>query len=584
MKETSIIAVCATSNKTQSFNMTSRTKIYCFGFLMAFLGIAAFGADTNLALIPLPQHVQRMEGTFTLTPDTCIYADRASRDTAQFLAQRLRRATGYPLKVHSGTSSVPQNAILLTTKDANTNLGDEGYNLTVNPSGVVIRASTQAGVFYGGETLMQLLPPEIFSTNPVANVAWETPCVQIEDWPRFQWRGLMLDVSRHFTGTHDVEALIDEMSYYKLNRFHWHLVDDDGWRLQVPKYPKLTEIGAWRDHALLDRTVDEQTKSTVHAPWMAPSPDKFGPDGRYGGYYTEKDVREVVAYAAQRHIMVVPEIEMPGHSGAALASYPELRSSPEPYVMEKPGDFQGGVMNVANLQTYVFYQNVLKEVFRLFPSPYIHIGGDEVPAGAWDSNAACQAMMKEHGFTNDYQLQSYFIQQMEKFINAHNKTLIGWSEILKGGLAKNAVVMDWIGGGKLAAEAGHNAVMTPCAPVDYCYFDHYQSSNHRTEPQAFGGYLPLARVYSFEPIPADLSPALQFHILGPQGNLWTEMIASFPHVQYMIFPRACAMAEVGWSAKDARDWPDFQNRLAVDEERLDLLGVNYRHESGAVKP
>jgi hexosaminidase len=558
--------------------MNSAAKILFPGFLAAFLGVTALGANAGeLALIPLPQKVQQTEGTFTLTPDTCIYTDRASRDSAEFLAQRLRTATGYPLKIHHWTSSnVPQNGIFLTTQDAKTDLGDEGYDLTVDSQGIVIRAPAQAGLFYGGETFMQLLPPAIFSTNQIAGTTWEAPCVQIEDWPRFKWRGLMLDVSRHFYSKTDVEALIDEMSLYKLNRFHWHLVDDDGWRLQVKKYPKLTEIGAWRDHALLDRTVNEETKQTAHLTWMEPSPDKFGPDGRYGGYYTEKDVREVVAYAAQRHIMVIPEIEMPGHSGAAVASYPELGCSSEPYVMEKAG--QLGVLNVASPQTYAFYESVLKEVFNLFPAPYVHIGGDEVPEGAWDGNAACRALMKEQGFTNDFQLQSYFIQRMEKFINANNKTLIGWSEILKGGLATNAVVMDWIGGGKEAVEAGHDAVMTPCAPTDYCYFDHYQSMDHHAEPQAIGGFLPLKTVYSFEPIPANLSPALQSHILGPQGNLWTEWIASFPHAQYMIFPRACAMAEVGWSSRDARDWQDFQRRLAADKMRLDALGVNYRHE------
>jgi hexosaminidase len=394
--------------------MNCSAKALFSGFLIAVLTPTAVGANVKeLALIPRPQKGQQMEGAFTLTPNTCIYTDRASQATAQFLAQRLRPATDYPLKVHCRIfPGEPQYGIFLTTKDANTNLGEEGYELTVSSNRVVIRAPAQEGLFYGGETLMQLLPPAIFSKNQMPKVTWVAPCVRIQDWPRFKWRGLMLDVSRHFYGKKDVEALIDEMSFYKLNRFHWHLVDDDGWRLQVKKYPRLTEIGAWREHAVLERTLNAETKSTAHVGWMLPNLDKFDSNGRYGGYYTQKEIREIVAYAAQRHILVIPEIEMPGHSGAALAAYPELGCSLEQYVIAKSGSFQGGVMNVANPKTYTFCGNVLNEVFRLFPGPYIHIGGDEVPAGAWDDNTACQALMKEKDFTNDYQLQSYFIQRV----------------------------------------------------------------------------------------------------------------------------------------------------------------------------
>ncbi|MGH8024413.1 MAG: family 20 glycosylhydrolase, partial [Limisphaerales bacterium] len=439
---------------------------------------------------------------------------------------------------------------------------------------VVIRAPSQAGLFYGGETLMQLLPPRVFSTNAVA-MNWQAPCVRIEDWPRFPWRGLMLDVSRHFYNKSEVEAILDEMALYKLNRFHWHLVDDDGWRLEVPQYPRLTQIGAWRNSPVLQRTRRKHPDKTAHPAWTAPSPDKFGPDGRYGGFYTPQDIREVVAYAAARHIMVVPEIEMPGHSGEALAAYPQLGCSGKPYEVERPGPFQVGVLDPANPQVFTFLDNVLDEVFQLFPGPYVHIGGDEVPKGAWDKYADCRALMRREGLQNEGQLQTWFTKKMVKFISAHGKIPIAWSEAMRGGLTTNLVVMDWIGGGKKAAELGHDAIMTPTA---YCYFDHYQSTNHLTEPRAIGGYLPLSTVYSFEPIPDGLSAPLQSHILGPQGNLWTEYVASLPHAKYMIFPRACAMAEVGWSAKDARNWDGFQRRLSVDERRLQELGVNYRRE------
>ncbi|HUA65857.1 MAG TPA: family 20 glycosylhydrolase [Alphaproteobacteria bacterium] len=553
-----------------------------FGFVVALSTVAAFGAGTNqLALIPLPQSVQQMDGTFTLDAQTRIYADGPSRKTADFVAERLRKSTGFPLKVHwKMFGGTPRNAILFTTKKAKPAVGAEGYDLTVSRNGVVVRAPSQAGEFYGGETLMQLLPPEIFSTNVVAR-DWQVPCVQIEDWPRFPWRGLMLDVSRHFYNKSEVETVLDEMALYKLNRFHWHLVDDDGWRLEVPQYPKLTEIGAWRKDIVLQRTHRTENEKTAHPAWTAATPDKFRADGSYGGFYTPDDVREVVAYAAQRHIMVVPEIEMPGHCGEVLASYPELGCSGKPYEVEKPGPFHVGVLDPANPQVFTFLDTVLDEVFQLFPGPYVHIGGDEVPRGAWDPYTDCQALMHREGLADEAQLQTWFTKQIVAYVSAHGKTPIGWSEAIRGGITTNLVVMDWVGGGKRAAQEGHDAVMTPSSPVDYAYFDHYQSTNHLTEPRAIHGFLPLSRVYSFEPVPTNLPAPLQSHILGPQGNLWTEYVFSLPHVQYMVFPRACAMAEVGWSAKDARDWDDFQWRLAVDEKRLDELGVNYRREAPA---
>ncbi|HEX3625338.1 MAG TPA: beta-N-acetylhexosaminidase [Verrucomicrobiae bacterium] len=512
-------------------------SIWKIGLLLALLfpGARIFAAGTsNLALVPLQQHIQQMDGSFTLTPQTRICADRASRQTAAFFAERLRQSTGDPLKAHRQFSSAPaQNSILFTTKDANTNVGSEGYELEVTTNAIVIRAPAQAGLFYGGQTLMQLVLHE--------PGAWQAPCVKITDWPRFPWRGFMLDVSRHFFNKSEVETILDEMAQYKLNRFHWHLVDDQGWRIEVKKYPRLTEIGAWRRH---DQIEPSETN--------APSADKFGPDGRYGGFYTQHDIREIVAYAAVRHIMVVPEIEMPGHSEAALTAYPQFSCFGGPYTTDANLSIHDSIYDPSNAGTFAFLQNVLTEVFKLFPAPYVHIGGDEVRKDYWDRSAACLALMKREGFANEDELQSYFIKRMEKFVDAHGKILVGWSEILKGGLATNAVVMDWIGGGKQAAESGHDAVMTP---IDYCYLDHYH------KPGAPDIYTPMQKVYSFDPVPADLPAPLQSHILGTEGVLWTEYIASFPQAQRVVFPRECAIAEIAWSAKEERNWADFQRRI-----------------------
>jgi hexosaminidase len=526
---------------------------------------ATFAASTNtLAIIPQPQTTELGEGTFQLTPDTRVYADFSSRATERFLTDGLRPSTGYPLKTgtkYFGGAAVP-GGILLTTRNADTNLGPEGYELTVASNSVVIRAPTQAGLFYGVQTLFQLLPPEIFSSSVASNVAWQIPCVQIKDWPRFKWRGLMLDVARHFFTKSEVKTLLDVMASQKLNVFHWHLTDDQGWRIEIKKYPELTDTGAWR--AGVGFKLDP--KSTTN----------YDAAGRYGGFYTQDDIREVVAYAAARHIMVVPEIEMPGHSMAALAAYPEFSANDGIKIPTNDNGVLNGDYNPANPATFTFLEDVLTEVFQLFPSQYVHIGGDEVPADAWKNNAACQALMKQEGLKNGAELQSWFTRRIEKFVSDHGRTLIGWSEIMNGGIAQHAVVMDWIGGATEAAKAGHDVVMSPS---HYAYFDFYQTPNFAHEPPAqnWAGPLPLNKVYSFEPVPADLDPSLQSHILGAQGNLWSEKIPNLKHAEYMIFPRECAIAEITWSSKSSRDWDDFMRRLQVQVQRFDELNVNYRH-------
>jgi len=539
------------------------------GSILLFLGATALAADTNLpAIIPLPQQMELRAGVFRLAPDTKIVANFASRQTARQFAAQLRESTGYPLKVSAkwGANRAVPDAILFTTGNVKTNLGAEGYELTVATHSVVVRAPTQAGLFYGAQTLLQLLPPEIFATNTVTSADWQMPCVQIEDWPRFKWRGLMLDVSRHFFTKSEVETILNAMALHKLNMFHWHLTDDQGWRIEIKKYPRLTQISAWR--AGVGFGLDPASTTA------------YGPDGRYGGFYTQADIRDVVKYASARHITIVPEIEMPSHAMAALAAYPQLNSTRGPFTVPLQAGDLHGTYNPANDETFKFLDTVLAEVFQLFPGKYVHIGGDEVPKDAWKNNPSCQALMQREGLKNKEELQSWFTKRIEKYVNANGKTLIGWSEILQGGLAQNAVLMDWKGGAMEAASAGHDVVRSPTA---YCYLDFYQSTNYVAEPRAaiWGGPLTLRKVYSFDPMPTNLPPVLQSHILGAQGNLWTEQVPNLQHAEYMIFPRECALAEVTWSDQNSRDWNDFQSRLKVDEQRLDQLGVNYRHDPTA---
>jgi hexosaminidase len=550
--------------------MSCIAKCLCAAGLFCLAGVGAFAATTSeSAIIPLPTIIELHEGAFALhtapgapgqdAGATIIAVDPAAAETGRFLANELRRATGGEFPVAPTTGKKPaRGQIRLTLKGADAGLGDEGYTLSTGPEGVVIRARGQAGLFYGAQSLLQLVPPDARGS------AVEIPGVDIRDQPRFKWRGLMLDVSRHFFSKAEVEQLLDAMARYKLNRFHWHLVDDQGWRIEIKKYPRLTETGAWRQ--------------SIGFGLDAKSSTAYGADGRYGGYYTQDDIREVVAYARKRHIMIIPEIEMPGHSSAALMVHPELSCTGGPFTTDLPGGVFNGIYCVGNDASYAFVQDVLAEVFDLFPGPYIHIGGDEVPTNNWRNCPKCQTRMKEEGLTKEIELESYFIRRVEKFVNAHHRNLIGWSEIREGGLAENAAIMDWVGGATEAATAGHDVVMCPLAD---CYFDHYQSRNHATEPRSIGGYLPLSQVYAFEPVPADLDSRYQSHILGAQANVWTEYMPSLKHVEYMVFPRLCALSEVVWSPRQSRNWQDFSRRLQFHYVRLERLGITYRRDTGS---
>jgi hexosaminidase len=522
------------------------------------------------------------EGRFQLLPSTRIEVDKASTITGEYLATKLRASTGCAFAVSTNESSGTLKAtIRLTANGTKTDLGAEGYQLDVTRDTVSISASTQAGMFYGVQTFLQLLPPQIFSANPVTNVTWEIPfAAHIEDQPRFKWRGFMLDTSRHFFTKDEVKRVLDEMAMHKLNTFHWHLTDDQGWRIEIKKYPKLTQVGAWRKQSEMNPPRGgPNPDENDHPAWSAPAPVAFGPDGRYGGFYTQEDIREVVTYAAARHITIVPEIEMPGHAIAALAAYPELSCDGGSYNTDANAGVNKGVFCIGKEETFTFLGNVLSEVFELFPGKYIHVGGDEVNAAVkkdtWGKCDSCLAIMKSQGFTNLDQLQGWFTGRIGNFVNEHGKTLIGWTEIVQSPLPKNAAVMDWQGGAMQAATNGHDVVMSP---TKFCYLDYYQSIDHGTEPRAIGGFIPLEKVYSFEPIPDGLAPQFQPRILGGQCNLWTEYIASLPHVEYMMFPRLSALAEVAWSPKSARDWNSFSQRLQTHQLRLDALKVNYRRD------
>jgi hexosaminidase len=542
------------------------TYIFFAAWFCVTAGTATAAEASAPAIIPVPASMSAQAGSFVLAPTASILADKPSRATTEALAARLRASTGYKFTIRTtAETNAFAGSILLTTQHA-PDVGPEGYQLSVTGNAVVIRAGDQAGLFYGTQTLLELLPAQIFSATPVADTAWEMPCVQIEDKPRFKWRGLMLDVSRHFFTKAEVEKLLDGMALHKLNTFHWHLVDDQGWRIEIKKYPLLTQQGAWRNG--------------THFGMDPKASTAYGPDGKYGGYYTQADIREVVAYAQARHINIVPEIEMPGHSSAALMVYPQFACNKGPFTTDHDGGVFNGIYCVGNDASYGFVEDVLTEVFELFPGKYIHVGGDEVPPDNWKNCEKCQALMKQEGYTNAAQLEGYFIRRVEKFVTAHGRTLVGWSEIRQGGLGPSAVVMDWVGGATESATEGHDVVMTP---LEYSYFDHYQSKDQSAEPHSIGGYLPLSKVYNYNPMPANLPPALQYHILGLQANVWTEYMPNFNHVEYMIFPRISALSEVAWSPADKHDWNDFLRRLTVQEQRFDELGINYRHNKAVIE-
>ena len=535
--------------------------------LLAFVVLVAGVQDTALAVIPRPVHMTRGTGTFTLTTRTVIVADRATRDIGYRLADWLQPATGYRLSVGAAAGGAgAAGTISLGLDPTLSRLGAEGYRLSVTPARITIRAYRPAGAFYAVETLRQLLPPDIFRAAPGAEVSWTVPAVAIEDWPRFSWRGAHLDVSRSFMPKEFVKKYIDPLALHKLNRFHWHLTDDQGWRIEIKKYPLLTAVGAWRRQSL----VGAQRAYADTTQWVY---DNIP----HGGFYTQDDVREIVAYAQARFITVVPEIEMPGHAQAAIAAYPWLGNTGQQLEVLTHWGVDANILNPSDSAIH-FMQDVLTEVLALFPSHWIHTGGDEAVKDQWKTSPLAQTRIRELGLRDENHLQSWMTAQMSQWLAARGRALIGWDEILEGGtegLAPNAVVMSWRGidGGIAAAQAGHDVVMTPTSNT---YFDYYQSQNSAAEPMAIGGFLPLDTVYAYEPIPAALDSLQAKHVLGTQGQIWTEYQRTPKNVEYMVFPRLVALAEVAWTPRDQKNAADFRARLDTHLGRLRILDVNYR--------
>ena len=507
--------------------------------------------NQGINVIPTPVSLVQNEGSFKLSKNTAFSASTPEAKTvAEYFAAQMNLATGYQITVSDKAAS---NGIALAIDEA-LDVNDEGYTLDVTPQGVTVKAKTPQGLFYGMQTFMQLLPAEIQSPAVVNGIAWTASCVTVKDEPRFEYRGIMLDPCRHFIPVENVKKHLDVLALFKINRMHWHLTDDQGWRIEIKKYPKLTEVGSKR--------ID-------------------GEGTEYSGFYTQDQIKEVVKYAADRFITIVPEIELPGHELAAISAYPELSCKGEPTTPRIIWGVEDIVLCAGKEKPFELLQDVFDEVAPLFPGEYIHIGGDECPKSSWKECPLCQKRIREEGLKADKnhsaeeKLQSYFVQRMEKYLSEkHGKKIIGWDEILEGGLAPNATVMSWRGekGGIEAAKQKHDVIMTPNT---YLYFDYYQTKDTENEPLGIGGYLPLERVYSYEPMPASLTPEEQKYIKGVQANLWTEYIPTFSHAQYMVLPRWAALSEIQWSAPDKKNYEDFLSRLPRLIKWYDAEGYNY---------
>ncbi len=536
-----------------------------FSFLLLLLATAAQAQQSTINIIPQPVDLQTSAGAYTLSKATTIgYNKPEAHAVAEMLSQRLNTPTGLGLTSKTGKTGAIQLNLLDTD---NAQIGREGYVLEATPKGVVISANQPAGLFYGMQTLVQLLPKEIESKK-AAKAVWTIPAVKITDYPRFGWRGLMLDVSRNFFSKADVKTYIDEMAQLKYNTFHWHLTDDEGWRIEIKALPKLTSVGAWRVE-----------RAGHYGDREDPKP---GEPATHGGFYTQEDIKEIIKYAQDRNITIIPEIDIPGHSMAAVAAYPELSCTKNPNTFVNPGtafsEWYGNgtfkmkvenTLNPSDEKVYDFLDKVFTEVAALFPSQYIHVGGDECYKGYWAQDSSCQALMKKLNIRHVEDLQGYFMGRVEKILQSKGKKLLGWDEILEGGISPGATVMSWRGikGGIEAAQMGHDVVMTP---TTFAYLD-YNQGDATIDPPIYAG-LRVSKSYSFEPVPDGVDAK---YILGGQGNLWTEQVPTLRHAQYMIFPRAWALADVYWSPKASKNWDNFAKRMEAHFDRADVAEINY---------
>ena len=527
--------------------------------------------ENDLNIIPQPQSMVLGKGYFQFTQETVFVIDPALMPARLPFFEQFERASGFKFAIQK--AAILTNSVVI---DTDKSLPKEGYTLEVTPQQISIKAADYNGALYALQTLRQLLPNEVESTKLVKR-DWLVPAVTITDAPQYQWRGLMLDVSRHFFPKEYILKTLDRMAMLKLNTFHFHLVDNEGWRIEIKKYPKLTEVGAWRVDQE-DKLWDERTPNTANAfanPTTAPK--------KYGGFYTQEDIKEIVAYASARGITVIPEIEMPAHAMSAIAAYPELSCHKRPI-----GVPSGAVWPITDIycagqeETFAFIEEVLTEVLALFPSQYIHVGGDEATHTEWEHCPKCQLRMKEHQLKNVHQLQSYFIRRIDDFLTSKGRTLVGWDEIMDGGLAKNAVVMNWRGIeiGKKALAQGNPIVLT-----SDCYIDNYQGLPDY-EPQANGGYLPLKKLYNYNLEKEALADASveKSKVLGTQANLWAEHVGSTEHSEYMLFPRLLALAEISWTNDKLKDWDSFMRRTQHFMQRMDVMGIHYARSVYQVVP
>jgi hexosaminidase len=534
----------------------------CIALVMTIFWASQLTAQ-NLHIIPEPYQIEKGNGSFELPKSISIYAPSSANEVTTQIVKQLELVTGEKVK------SNQQNATIQLSIVKDEKLATEGYALVVQKNGIQIKANSNAGLFYGWQTLQQIMPTAIYAKAKQANTNWQIPYVSIVDKPRFEWRGMMLDVSRHFFSKADVKVFIDDMARYKYNRFHWHLTDDQGWRIEIKSLPKLTEVGAWR--------AERKGK------WMNTTTPLMSEPRTYGGYYTQEDIKEIVAYAKSKFIEVIPEIDVPGHSMAMIAAYPQLSTTPNyPYqvnVGEEFMDWEGlnghvtakidNSLDPSNETVFDYLDKIFGEIAPLFPFEYIHMGGDENAKNNWEKSKNVQALMKKEGLKNMNEVQSYFVKRVQKIINNKGKKMMGWDEILEGGLDGSAAVMSWRGvkGGIEAAKKGHKVVMSPST---YNYLDYYQGEI-TAEGKVYAG-LRMKKTYSFDPVPEGVDPNL---IIGNQGNQWTEQLQNMRNVQYMTWPRALAIAETSWSPKEKKDWNSFTKKVEAHFEKMDAANVKY---------